>query len=142
MTTIAWDGRILAADRQSTWGGTATKTRKIFRGVHPDGRKVIYGCAGLTHECQAFTRWINGEIEKPDLTDITILSIDHLGRVWYASQAMLWARLRVKQWAIGTGCDYALGAMAAGKSAAEAIRIASKLDVNTGFGVDVLELLL
>jgi ATP-dependent protease HslVU (ClpYQ) peptidase subunit len=138
MTTIAWDGRTLAADKQSTWGGTPTRTRKIFRAKHPDGRVMIYGCAGLTHECQAYTRWIDGEIEKPDFTDISILSIDQKGRIWYANQSMLWARIITKRWAIGSGCDYALGAMAAGKSAADAIRIASKLDVNIGLGVDTL----
>ena len=138
MTTIAWDGRTLAADKQSTWGGTPTRTRKIFRAKHPDGRVMIYGCAGLTQECQAYTRWIDGEIEKPDFTDISILSIDQKGRIWYANQSMLWARIITKRWAIGSGCDYALGAMAAGKSAADAIRIASKLDVNTGLGVDTL----
>jgi hypothetical protein len=138
MTTIAWDGHTLASDRQSTWGGTATKTRKIFRAKHPDGRSVIYGCSGITHECQAFTRWIDGEISQPDLTDLIILSIDQNGRIWYASHTLLWARLHTKQWAIGSGCDYALGAMASGKTAAEAIRIASRLDVNTGFGVDTL----
>lgn len=141
MTTIAWDGRTLAADRQSTWGGTPTKIRKIFRAEHADGRKLIYGCAGLSHECQSYTRWIDGEICKPEFTDLTILSIDQKGRIWYANQTMMWARIMTKQWAIGSGCDYAMGAMAAGKTAADAVRIASNLDVSTGFGVDTLELL-
>lgn len=140
MTTIAWDGHTLAGDRQSTWGGTATKTRKIFRAEHTDGRKMIYGCAGLSHECQAYTRWINGEIEKPDFTDLSILSIDQKGRIWHTNQTLLWVRIMARQWAIGCGCDYALGAMAAGKTATEAVRIASKLDVHTGLGVDTLRL--
>jgi ATP-dependent protease HslVU (ClpYQ) peptidase subunit len=138
MTTIAWDGRTLAADRQSTWGGTPTKTRKIFRAINDDGREVIYGCAGLAHECTAYTRWINGEIKEPKLTDISIMSIDCKGQIWHTNQTMLWTLIKVKQWAIGSGCDYALGAMASGKSAVEAIIIASKLDVNTGLGVDTL----
>jgi ATP-dependent protease HslVU (ClpYQ) peptidase subunit len=138
MTTIAWDGHTLAADRQSTWGGTATKTRKIFRAVHEDGREVIYGCAGLTHECTAFTRWINGEIAEPAFTDISVMCIDRSGRLWHTNHSMNWTQIKVKFWAIGSGCDYALGAMAAGKTAAEAIKIASKLDVTTGLGVDTL----
>lgn len=40
------------------------------------------------------------------------------------------------KWAIGSGADYALGAMYAGLSAAEAVMIASKLDTGTGLGVD------
>jgi ATP-dependent protease HslVU (ClpYQ) peptidase subunit len=141
MTTIAWDGRTLAADRQTTWGGTPTRTRKIFRAINEDGREVIYGCAGLTHECSAYTRWIRGEIAAPAFTDISVLSIDRKGRIWHTNQSMHWIQIKVKYWAIGAGCDYALGAMAAGKSAIEAVKIESKFDVHTGLGVDVLELL-
>jgi ATP-dependent protease HslVU (ClpYQ) peptidase subunit len=141
MTTIAWDGHTLAADRQSTWGGTPTRTRKIFRAINDDGREVIYGCAGLTHECSAYTRWINGEIAQPNFTEISIMSIDRRGRIWHTNQTMIWTQIKAKHWAIGAGCDYALGAMAAGKSAFDAVKIASMLDVTTGGGVDVLRLL-
>ena len=34
--------------------------------------------------------------------------------------------------ALGTGCEYAIGAMAAGTSAEEAVRIAARYDTNTG----------
>ncbi len=43
--------------------------------------------------------------------------------------------------AIGSGSGIALGAMAAGKTAAEAVEIAARFDSGTGNGVDVLELL-
>jgi len=138
LTTIAWDGHTLAADRQSTWGGTPTRTRKIFRAIHEDGREVIYGCSGLTHECSAYTQWIRGEIAVPTFTEISILSIDRKGRIWHTNQSMFWTQIKVKFWAIGAGCDYALGAMACGKTAAEAIKIASRFDVGTGMGVDTL----
>ena len=138
MTTIAWDGRTMSADRQSTYGTTPTKTRKVFKAKHPDGREVIYACSGLTHECQEFTRWANGEINQPVFTDISVICVDRKLRVWQGNSAMQWARVKVKQWAAGSGADYALGAMAAGKTSAEAVRIASKLDVNTGFGVDTM----
>jgi hypothetical protein len=136
MTTIAWDGKYLVGDRQSTWGGTPTKTKKIFKALHKDGHKFIYGCAGMTGECQAFTQWANGCIEKPVFTDIQILAIDDAGAIWHANQSMLWTRLNVKFWAIGSGCDYALAAMACGKSARAAVKIAMIFDVNTGLGMD------
>jgi hypothetical protein len=41
---------------------------------------------------------------------------------------------------VGSGADFAIGAMARGASAREAIDIAATYDTNTGLGVDVLEL--
>lgn len=41
-------------------------------------------------------------------------------------------------WAAGSGADYAMGAMAAGKDAKEAVEIACRFDINCGLGVDVL----
>lgn len=40
-----------------------------------------------------------------------------------------------KTFAIGSGCKFAMAAMACGKTPAEAVRIASKLDVYTGGAV-------
>ena len=34
--------------------------------------------------------------------------------------------------AVGSGCEFAIGAMAAGASSADAVRIAAKFDINTG----------
>jgi hypothetical protein len=43
-------------------------------------------------------------------------------------------------YAIGSGGDFALGAMLDGASARRAVEIASKLDIHTGFGVDCIQL--
>lgn len=44
-------------------------------------------------------------------------------------------------WSIGSGGDFAHGAMAAGCSALEAVKIASCLDIRTGLGFDCIETL-
>lgn len=46
---------------------------------------------------------------------------------------------KLDMWAVGSGCDYALGAMKFGATAKEAIAIASELDVNTGLGIDTVD---
>lgn len=135
MTTAAFDGTTLAADRQTTSGGTPTRTRKAFKVVR-DGQVFLYACGGNTAQCQAYTRWVNGECEKPTFTDLGIIVIDQRRRIWVAEHDLIWELKGTKQWALGSGADYALGAMLAGATAVEAVRIASKLNVSTGLGVD------
>lgn len=53
------------------------------------------------------------------------------------SDAMIPSEFR-GAYSIGSGCDFAMGAMLAGKSAAEAVRIAAKLDIYTGGPVRTL----
>ncbi len=139
MTTIAWDGKTLAADRQSTYNGTATPTTKIFR-VVKHGRAKLFGCAGDSGECQAYARWMRRGGKKPALSDIAVLTIDHKGRVFVMSDKWIIARVRVKKWALGSGTDFAMGAMFAGADAEKAVHIATVLDTKTGLGVDTLTL--
>lgn len=140
MTTIAFDGRTLAADKQTTTGGTPTPTTKVFSAMSPRGERWLYACAGNTAECQEFTRRVKAGQEMRTFTDLGILAIGPRGEVWICSQDLVWCRQMVKQWAIGSGADFALGAMAAGASAVKAVQIASRLNVNTGLGVDALKL--
>ena len=144
MTTIAWDGKTLAADTRSTWGGTPVdgSCRKIFKAVHPQGRLLV-GCAGIGQECRAVWLWLTGQqSEVPQTTDIRIMAVDQTGFVFVGSVPGQWAEVGRRPWAIGSGCDYALGAMQAGANAVKAVQIASALDTNTGIvaGIDFIHL--
>jgi len=139
MTTVAWDGTTLAADRQTTSCGTPTRTHKVFKAKR-EGSVFLYACAGHTGQCQAFTRWVNGECGKPTFNDFGIIAIDQRRRVWVADHDLTWELKGTNQWALGSGADYALGAMLAGATAVQAVRIASRLNVNTGMGVDWVRL--
>lgn len=134
MTTIVWDGRMMVGDRQSTWGTTPTLTRKVYRVSHPEHGSWVFGSCGSTADCQAFARWANGNEQVPKFTDLRVLAVNEKGEVWTFSHEGNWAQIGTEQWAIGSGADYALGAMAYGATALEAVQIAAKLDVNTGFG--------
>lgn len=136
MTTIAYDGQTLAADRQSTWGTTPTWVRKAFRTDHPEHGAWLWACSGLTEECDAFHAWAHGSGVKATMKDTRVLAVHEDGSIWTMGDGLIWTRLHVDCWAIGSGCDYALGAMHAGACAKAAVLIASKLDVHTGGGVD------
>lgn len=139
MTTVAWDGRMLAADRRSSWGGTPVQIdTKIIRARHPSGRVLLVGCCGITEECHAIREWLLGNREQPEVTDVRIMGVDETGHVWVGSKPGFWAPIGRRPWAIGSGADYALGAMAAGKSARDAVLIAATLDTSTGDGVTTL----
>lgn len=140
MTTIAWDGTTLAADQKRTEYGTPTVCRKIYRTQAKDGRRFLVGCTGDSDDCAAMVRWMQGKAEQPSTPkSLHVISIDEKRRVWTCGEKLVWYRLKgFPYWAIGSGSDYAMGAMAAGKNARDAVRIAIKHDTHSGFGVDVV----
>jgi ATP-dependent protease HslVU (ClpYQ) peptidase subunit len=140
MTTIAFDGCTLAGDRQSTAGGTPTETRKVFEVLSPTGERWLYGCAGNAAQCQEFTRRVQAKMPMPTFTDFAVLAVGPDGSIWQAEENLIWERKGTIQWAAGSGANYALGAMAAGATAEEAVRVAMGLDVSTGLGVDFVRL--
>lgn len=142
MTTIAWDGHTLAGDRCATYGDTpmVAARRKVLRVIAPNKRVALVGFAGSAAFAIAFLAWLKGG-EKPAfaLTNSwTVMMIDDHKGVWVrSSNSDAWELVgRRVNWAIGSGCDYALGAMHVGADAARAVRAAAGLDVSTGFGVD------
>jgi ATP-dependent protease HslVU (ClpYQ) peptidase subunit len=142
MTTIAWDGKVLASDSRTTWGTTPVdgSTRKIFVAHHPKG-KLLVGCSGVEEEANAVWQWMTGRTDvEPTVTDLRIMAVDEAGRVFVGSKPGRWSCVGRRKWAIGSGCDYALGAMAAGASARQAVRIAATLDTGTGPDVYTLTL--
>lgn len=140
MTTIAWDGRVLAGDRLSHVGGTPVRARKVYRVRDPDGRIALVGFAGAMVAIEPILEWMRTG-EKPSLKNLkwTVMLVDDERVVHYmTSETCRWDSIGSVVWAIGSGSDYALGAMYAGKSATDAVRIASRLDIETGRGCDVV----
>lgn len=146
MTVIAWDGKVLAADRMSTIGGTPIheSTPKVQRLRAPNGRQALIGFSGNSAFKASYLNWMAGG-EEPALKQgedmkWAIILIQEPRWVWYRSDtANRWDLFgAMSYWAIGSGCDYALGAMEHGASAREAVKIASRLDNQCGMGVDVV----
>lgn len=138
MTTVAYDGRMLASDKMANYGSTAIECTKIFKTVEG----LLVGASGELDNTLPFKEWVLGGRDpksRPTLTDaFSGIVIELNGAITYYTFRLVPSTITRKQWALGSGSDYALGAMAAGKNAEQAICIATELDTNTGMGVDVL----
>lgn len=143
MTTIAYRDGVMAADtlatRNGNRAGTAIKIAK--RG------KLLAGASGSSDCCQAFRAWFMGgcighcppmgDPEKSWAEGVIVMPDGALA-VFGPSSSWL-DRPYGGFWASGSGGDLALGAMAAGATAEEAVKAAAMLDINTGGDVTVLK---
>jgi 20S proteasome alpha/beta subunit len=140
MTTVAWDGQSLAADRRASGG---LSVGKIFR--MPDG-SYIAG-AGIYDQIVEIAAWMTGGSkadERPALPDdgggSSLLWITKEGRAYW----LTWPYLRPVEFnepyaSVGSGSDFALGALRHGATAKQAVQIASHFDPSTGKGIDVVQ---
>ena len=142
MTTIAWDGKTLVADRRINANGIADgEMTKVVKRKKDGALCATAGTAALAAE---FQRWfLNGEKgQRPPLkvddNTASCLIIRPSGAL-IVHDYLGWHEMHTKYTALGTGWEIALGAMSAGTTAEEAVRIAAKLDGVTGGGLDILE---
>ncbi len=143
MTVIAWDGKTLAADKQSTAAGYAYAVTKIHR--VPSG---IVAFSGNSTHAAALLNWFKGDMDpKCYPTEATYddgagsVLVTNAGELFlYDSKIAFPEKIESKYFARGSGRDYALAALYLGKSAREAVQVACALDVYCGMGIDTLEL--
>jgi hypothetical protein len=139
MTTIAWDGKTLAADRQLTASGVRYVTTKAHR---LDDGSLFASCGALENNA-AVLGYLNGTAEKPIIEndgDFDGILIKPDGTAWMLNKKLHAVRIETDRFSTGSGRDFALLAMHMGKSAKEAVEIASELDIWTGMGVTCLSL--
>lgn len=136
MTTIAWDGKTIAADKRSSYHGNPTM--KLTRMA--DGS--ICGRAGDTESTTEMIAFLDGKRGAPEKTtdEVTILRAYPDGHAEMCHNKGVLFPVNMPFFAIGSGSDYAMGAMAAGATAEQAIEIASRFDKDTGGGIDTMEL--
>jgi ATP-dependent HslUV protease subunit HslV len=137
MTTIAYRDGILAADSRATFqseegGARCVRCRKIYRKKTKAGIEVLIGTAGESSSGLLFVDWY-GSDRKPPIkfldgdADFLCLVVTPSGVLEYDK----WCRgeeVEEEFAAIGSGAKAALGALYAGASAEEAVRIACKID--------------
>ena len=128
MTTIAWDGKRIAADGLSTCDGfvVATDDPKLFR-----RKGVVIGVAGDWASAVPMVEFIAGQRDfDSECKDITALAIRNGKGVVYEGRKTPYP---VKPpYAIGSGACFALAAMEAGTDALKAVKVACKLDTASG----------
>ncbi len=140
MSIIAWDGKILAADRQGVNHDLAVEAKKITN--------IDNAIAAWTGDLAAgpiLIDWYTSGAKQEDWPDFQ--KSEDWSRLIIATKNMVTVYERIpypieikeKFMAWGSGRDYAIGAMAAGASAADAVLIANKYCITCGLGFDALE---
>lgn len=137
MTTIATDGKSMAADGMITDNDVVCLTNYVKIRRLSDGR--IVGFSGDAFNYDAFAEWLEkGEGEPPKLSgqfsclalrpDGSVVQYDDQGRSFPEMVPM----------AIGSGMRFAIAAMDLGKSAEQAVRYACTRDIYSGGEIAVL----
>lgn len=146
MTTIAFDGKTLAADTQASgdhvWE-TQDKIRVIKNPITGDPKnppqyeiKLCAG-AGYLEDAIAFFNWIESGGDKPKLDEgFTGIKIENGVCTQYHDSLVGFEKK--PPLAFGSGSQFAIAAMYCGKTAEEAVELAIKLDANTGGDVVTL----
>ncbi len=138
MTVIAWDGKTLAADKQTSDGSSTLTVTKIRRA--PNGA-LVGGC-GNSSMCRQMYQWYVDGAKKETYPvkneDTQILVITPEGKAHYYLDGPAPIVVENKFFAIGSGCDYAVAAMHCGRTASEAVAIACIYDPGCGHGIDTL----
>lgn len=137
MTTIAWDGKTIAADKRSSYHGNPTS--KLHR--MKDGS--ICGQSGDKETGLEMIAFLDERGKEParGTEELTILRVHPDGSAEMCHNKGQFFPVNFPFFAIGSGSDYAMGAMAAGATAAEAVEIAARFDKDTGGGVDSIAVL-
>ena len=141
MTTIAWDGEQLCADSLIT----SEKKENIS---NPKIRKIkgmlVAGCGNLSSLLDFFTNLKNSSslkeaVEISNWKEIQVIVISN--NKCYVIDDDCSEFLQVKGcYAIGSGGDFAKGAMDAGATARQAVRIAANNDPKTGGRIRALKI--
>lgn len=135
MTTIAFDGKTLAADRQmSSDGALYCHVQKIH--AVPGG--FIAGC-GHFAQVHKFIKWhLSGyKGDAPALDNFSgIVIVNGKVALWEGDAEVPYEPSQVH--AIGSGATWALAALDFGKTAEEAVAYAATRDNGTGGGVDAV----
>jgi hypothetical protein len=144
VTTIAFDGRYLAADTLTVRGGNRVEQPLCKLAVR-DG--VAYAFGGmwwaLTGELMSWYGACDSIVDFPNPRglDGALLAVNAYSRqATLLTAEMPYPDLENPPVALGTGSDLALGAMGAGVTAMEAVQIAMRWDLKTGGHVEFVDL--
>lgn len=141
MTTVAYDGKTMAADTLATdpWGLKETFRDKIWQNHY-----LLIGCAGDAGQIASWLRTLRTDQRMSalladgyppfviDKNDPALLVVDRLSGAIYRHASGCFLALDRTFFAIGSGRDYALAAMHLGKTAREAVEVAMHFDNSTG----------
>lgn len=139
MTVIVWDGTTLAADKQTSFGGSGFAITKLGR-----TKDLLFGCSGNGAMCRQMSKWVLDGRHPEQLPvgfsdgSADVLVVERGGKVLLYSVGPLPTIIEETKFAIGSGMDFALGALYAGANAYHAVLAANRYSNSCGMGVDTL----
>lgn len=138
MSIVAWDGRSMAADKLCVSADMRTTSTKLVR--LQSG--VLLAWVGESGGGKALLDWYLGGGMRDKWPDAqktenwTRLIVAENGYVSFYEREPFSQRVEESFMAWGSGRDFAMGAMAMGASAKEAVEVASRFSTTCGNGVD------
>ena len=143
MTVIAWDGKTLAADRQSSYGGMICAVTKI----HRVGDLLVGGSGDLAFVLEMI-EWVRGgrvisefpaaQRTKDDWQSILVVERDGTTSIYERTAFPI--RYEEKAVVIGSGREFARAALHLGFDSVKAVETAIALSDGCGVGIDTLVL--
>ena len=129
ITTIATDGKTIACDTRVS-SGLNTYPARITK-IHRVGDRFVGTCGDLW-QTQMYVKYLLEDKPLPskELKDFNALILDKDGTIYHVDTTFNELEL-TGPFAVGSGMDFAIGAMAAGASPKEAILIAGQYDPYT-----------
>lgn len=143
MTTIAWDGRILAADRLANIGDVRREVTKI---VKASNGNLLFSAGSFDTVTALYQWYIKAgthdefyRIQKDN--DWQPLNVIYLDRtVWRYERHPVAFKVEERFMTAGSGSHFAMAFLKMGLRADETVRRTLELDPYSGGGIDVLEL--
>ena len=148
MSVICWDGKRLAADRQVSDGSMIRSTTKIREIKSGKFKGYLIGAAGATATANLLMDWFEVgaepkhfpyEYAKSAELGASLLVITTEKEVHRYDHLPVPIVMENREYAIGSGRDFAHGAMEMGADAIKACEIACGLSTDCGVAIDVIE---
>lgn len=134
MTTVACNRKVMAADSRRTRGSFAYLSPPKISRVNGD----LVCTTGSAAEGEAFLEWYKDQPKKiPTFKALNVLILTKEGAIFEVYEDGRLLEVIEPFYALGSGGELAIAAMAAGASPRRAVEIACKYDKNSGLPVQV-----
>lgn len=141
MTIVAWDGKMLAADKQAVVASQKYPVTKVYR-VDADR---LAGISGHLGRGTTIVAWLRGGAvldqfpkSNADYDYTQVMVVSRAGDILVYENGAYPFTVNREQHCIGSGRDFGLSALFLGLNAESAVVHASNYSADCGLGVDTL----